>query len=46
MGTYLAQPVTQKNMAFRESSKTKIRFSSCEMQGWRRSMEDACVCQE
>lgn len=43
MGPYLAQPITEKHTSRNESSKTKLRYSFCEMQGWRRNMEDAAI---
>ena len=44
MGTYLAQPITEKNLISKESPSRGIKFTLCEMQGWRREMEDAAIC--
>ena len=44
MGTYLAQPITEKNLISKQSFSRQIKFTLCEMQGWRRQMEDAAVC--
>eukprot|EP01069_Polyplicarium_translucidae_P004108 Polyplicarium_translucidae@DN2495_c0_g1_i4.p1 len=41
MGNYLAVPISSKRSVVRKSGSFK--FASCEMQGWRTSMEDAHV---
>lgn len=43
MGAYLTQPVTTKNIKQGNSNKSKIRYTLCEMQGWRRTMEDQAI---
>ena len=39
MGPYLSSPITDKRTHSGESPR--LRFASCEMQGWRNTMEDA-----
>jgi serine/threonine protein phosphatase PrpC len=41
---YLKKPMLAKNIESR--CFAGLAFTSCEMQGWRRSMEDAVVCQQ
>jgi serine/threonine protein phosphatase PrpC len=41
MGTYLSTPVTDKNVESGESSR--VAWGVVDMQGWRKSMEDAHV---
>lgn len=41
---YLKKPILAKRIDYRCGSG--VAFTSCEMQGWRRSMEDAVVCEE
>jgi ribosome modulation factor len=41
---YLKKPVLGKQIDYCCSSG--LAFTSCEMQGWRRTMEDAIVCRE
>lgn len=43
MGPYLAQPNIDVKSDKGESQQTKIRYSRCDMQGWRRNMEDATI---
>lgn len=43
MGAYLAQPITHKNIRSGNSNKSKIKYTLCEMQGWRRNMEDQAI---
>ena len=45
MGVYLATPDTQKNIVSKECPHQRIKFTLCEMQGWRREMEDAAICE-
>lgn len=42
MGVYLSEPNTQKDTHSGESDLFK--YTSCEMQGWRKHMEDARIC--
>ena len=39
---YLKKPVLAKRIEYQCLSG--LAYTSCEMQGWRRSMEDAVVC--
>ncbi|OMJ96243.1 hypothetical protein SteCoe_206 [Stentor coeruleus] len=39
MGPYLSSPIRDKNTKTGENQR--VRFASCEMQGWRNTMEDA-----
>mmetsp|Transcript_5580 Transcript_5580/g.14187 ORF Transcript_5580/g.14187 Transcript_5580/m.14187 type:complete len:391 (-) Transcript_5580:117-1289(-) len=41
MGAYLSTPVTEKEKF--DGQGHKVRFGGCEMQGWRRTMEDAHI---
>lgn len=41
MGVYLAQPVTTKTT--HSDSNSEFKYTSCEMQGWRKFMEDAKI---
>lgn len=41
MGVYLSDPNTNKDTHFDESDQ--FRYTSCEMQGWRKNMEDARI---
>ena len=41
MGVYLAQPVTSKGT--HADSNSEFKYTSCEMQGWRKFMEDAKI---
>lgn len=41
MGPYLSLPETKKNVFVGENEK--VRFCSCEMQGWRKTMEDVTM---
>jgi serine/threonine protein phosphatase PrpC len=38
MGGFLEKPITTKNIKSGQSEK--LRYTSCEMQGWRKYMED------
>ena len=42
MGVYLSDPNTNKDT---HSDETNLfKYTSCEMQGWRKNMEDARIC--
>ena len=41
MGVYLSQPVTDKSV--HQGGNDEFKFTACEMQGWRKSMEDAKI---
>lgn len=41
MGVYLSQPITDK--ITHSDSNSSFRYTSCEMQGWRKFMEDAKI---
>eukprot|EP01015_Nassula_variabilis_P015354 TRINITY_DN228_c0_g1_i2.p1 TRINITY_DN228_c0_g1~~TRINITY_DN228_c0_g1_i2.p1 ORF type:complete len:383 (+),score=45.55 TRINITY_DN228_c0_g1_i2:101-1249(+) len=41
MGPYLSQPKKDKNYSFGRDKRNSVRYYSCGMQGWRKSMEDA-----
>lgn len=43
MGVYLSQPITDKTV--HQGSNAEFRYTSCEMQGWRKFMEDAKITQ-
>ena len=45
MGNYLAQPNTEKNIVMKDCRRQGIKFTLCEMQGWRRQMEDSAICE-
>ena len=39
--SYLEKPITEKHSTWAESKKYK--YATCEMQGWRKNMEDAYI---
>lgn len=41
MGVYLSQPITDKTV--HQGGNDEFKFTACEMQGWRKSMEDAKI---
>lgn len=41
MGAYLSEPVT--DIQTRTGSAKGVRYTSCEMQGWRKNMEDSSI---
>lgn len=43
MGVYLSEPKTQKETKTEEN--TSVRYTSTEMQGWRKNMEDSRICE-
>lgn len=41
MGVYLSEPKTEKIV--KTGSSNGVKFTSCEMQGWRKNMEDSRI---